>query len=156
MSHLLLFATDHQYLGEFFCAEGVLERSMLTPIGERLLGECIARWQTEGILLAELRDRSLADGGIATVVIQQRVSTRTSEAESAIRAWALQENLELMDLPSRLLPLWESLTQLDLDDGERYGSIFAIRHASHRHLLAWQRAITQVQQATEEAKMAVV
>mgnify|MGYP001558669387 CR=1 FL=1 len=156
MSHLLLFSIEHHCLGEFLCHEGALERSMLTPRGERMIGDRITRWQTEGILIAELRDRSLADGSVATVVVQQHVSVRASEAEAAIRAWALQENFELIDVPPRLLPMWESLTQLDLDEEERYSSMLAIRHASHRHLIAWQRAITQVQQALEEDKLVMV
>mgnify|MGYP000887085195 CR=1 FL=1 len=155
MSHLLLFSMEHRCLGEFFFSEGVLERTMLTPAGETAIGPELARWQTEGILVADLRDRSLSDGRVATVVIQSHASTRSPEAERAMRAWALQSNFEILDVPPRLLPLWESLTQLDLDDEERYGSMFAIRHASHRHLIAWQRAIAQVQQALNEAKVAV-
>lgn len=154
MSHLLLFSATHEYFGEFFFSEGVLERSVLTPVGERVIGNKVARWQTEGIILAELRDRTLADGTIATVLMEERVPLRSAESESAVRAWAQQENFLTLDLPPRLLPLWESLSELDLNDEERYGSIYAIRHASHRHLLAWQRAILQVIQAKEEAHAA--
>lgn len=155
MSHLLVFSVEHHYFGEFFFSEGVLERSMLSPRGERVIGEKIARWQTEGILLAELRDRTLEDGSVVTVVVQEKVSIRSPEAEAAVRAWALQENFPTIDVSPRLVPLWESLSQLDLDDEERYGSMFAIRHASHSHFMAWQRAITQVQQSLEDAKLAM-
>jgi hypothetical protein len=156
MSHVLLFSTEHRCLGELFFNEGLLERSVLTPAGERLIGTQVSSWQTEGILLAELRDRTLSDGTVATVVMQERVSIRTAQAEAAVRAWSLQENLFLIDVPPRLLPLWESLSELDLDDEERYSSMVAIRHASHRHLVAWQRAIVQVQQAMEDAKLTPV
>lgn len=156
MNHLLVFSSEHQCLGEFFFSDGVLDRSMLTPRGERVLGAQIARWQTEGILVSELRDRALADGSIVTIVAQEHVSTRSPEAEAALRAWALHEHLETIDVPPRLLPFWEALSELDLDDEERYGSMLNIRHASHRHVIAWQKAIAQVRQSSEEARIAMV
>lgn len=155
MTHVLLFSEKHQQLGEFFFYEGALERSVVTPCGESLCGEEIGLWRVAGIALQKRSDRTLDQGGVTSDHLSTHVSIRSADAAEAVRIWARQHSYETIDIPPRLLPLWESLAHLDLADEERYGSFFAIRHASHRHVLAWQQAIQEVMKKSTYLSAAV-
>ncbi|MBP7133769.1 hypothetical protein KBA73_00985 [Patescibacteria group bacterium] len=144
MTHLVLFSQAHVYLGDLFFEEGALEKTVLTPQGEGSIGEEVASWSLKGIPHALFIDRPLADKSIGIFLEETMVRSQSAEAEKSIRHWANRQGLKIIDLPPRLVLLWEGLAQLDLEDEERFQSLHAIRHASHRNMLAWQKAIQEV------------
>ncbi len=144
MTHLVLFSQAHAYLGDLFFEEGVLEKTVLTPQGEASIGAEVALWSLKGIPQAFFVDRPLADKSIGVFLEETLVRSQSNDAEKTIRHWANRQGFKIIDLPPRLVLLWEGLAQLDLEDEERFQSLHSIRHASHRNMLAWQKAIQEV------------
>ncbi len=130
----LLFSPEYVYLGELLFKDGCLERCSLSHEGEAEVGDLVAAWQTQGILLKERRGDVLAGASI---------TLPSPDAEFAFLCWAADTGYITLKLPDRLFTHWEKLCRMTLAPEERFVSLRALLTASHAVLQAWDQAMDQ-------------
>lgn len=135
----LLFDTDSRVLGEFFTQGGAFARILLTEEGERIIGDAVASWQTQGVPFR----REHTD-----VVYQENVSVRDSAFLDAVRQWSSATRFQLMTLPPMILECWELMARLPLEPVQRYSMLLAMRSLSAEERLSWKQALTEAAAAT--------
>jgi hypothetical protein len=143
MSSLLLFDASFFFVGEVLFDEQGFVRASLSPHGEKTHGQDVASWRTTGVAVRTHAEEKTSGEKKITVYVEHH-QTRSPKCEQAIKWWAVDHGLLILDVPERLLSYWHKLTRLSLEPEELYSSMVAIKRAPHRYLSAWDKALDQV------------
>lgn len=144
---MFLFDPERTLLAEVDTRDGALRHVMLTNAGEARLGAHVSRWQTRGIPVTRAIETSRPDGSRELATYFQYVQPRDGAFRSAFETWAMERGLCPVDVPDRLLMLWESLARLPLSRSERFAILLAIRLSPPETLAEWKSCLDEAEQA---------
>ncbi len=144
---IFLFDTERTLLAEIGLRDGALRQVVLTGAGERLLGPHVSHWQTRGIPVTHSIETVQPDGAREVATYFQYVQPRDVAFQKALEAWAMQRGYCPVEVPDRLLSLWESLARLPLSRSERFAILLAIRLSPPETLAEWKSCLDEAEQA---------
>lgn len=136
----LLFDSECRMLGELCTTGGALVRAVLTEDGDRLLGQAVARWQTEGVPFLKRMDH---------VQVQEHIPTRSAEFLEAVRQWSAVMHVQLISVTSDVLQCWQMIAHLPLEPLQRYSMVLALRALSLDELAEWKTSLQEAVDAVE-------
>lgn len=142
-----LFDTERNLLAEIGLRDGALRQIVLTGAGERMLEAFVTNWQTRGIPVAHSIETVRPDGSHEVATYFQYVQPRDKAFRHAFEVWAKERGYCPMDVPDRLLVLWEALARLPLESSERFAMLLAIRLSPPESLAEWKSALDEAEMA---------
>lgn len=150
MDHVLLFDLQEGYLGEILTEHGAFVQAILTPNGHKMMEAPMQKWQTRGIpYMREISRRS--DAGLELTWFEQPVMMKEPLFLKALDAWSAPLGIRLLKFSEVFLPIWESLSRLPLNDGERFECMCNVV-ASPEKLAEWSEVIRDARKAVEAVK----
>lgn len=144
---MFLFDAERRLLAEVGLRDGALRQLVLTGLGERLLEAQVSHWQTRGIPVMHSMEATKPDGSHEIATYFQYVQPRDAKFADALHSWSMERGYCPMDVPDRLLPLWECLARLPLEDSERFAMLLAIRLSPPESLAEWKSALDEAEMA---------
>lgn len=144
---MFLFDAERHLLAEVGLRDGALRQLVLTGAGERLLEAQVSHWQTRGIPVMHSIEATKSDGSHEVATYLQHVQPREHGFGKALESWAMERGFCPMEVPDRVLPLWECLARLPLEDSERFAMLLAIRLSPPEALAEWKSALDESEMA---------
>lgn len=149
---IFLFDAERRLLAEVGLRDGALRQLVLTGIGERLLEAQVSHWQTRGIPVMHSAEATKPDGSHEIATYFQFVQPRDAKFEEALHAWSMERGYCPMEVSDQLLPLWECLARLPLEDSERFAMLLAIRLSPPESLAEWKSALDEAEMAWQKER----
>ncbi|MCC6563644.1 hypothetical protein IT087_02020 [Candidatus Uhrbacteria bacterium] len=147
---IFLFDANRHLLAEIGLQDGALRQLVLTGAGERELEAFVSHWQTRGIPVMHSMEATKPDGSHEVATYFSYVQPREKGFGVALEKWAKERGFCPMDVPDYLLPLWECLARLPLEDSERFAMLLAIRLSPREALAEWKSALDESEMAWQK------
>jgi hypothetical protein len=144
---MFLFNTERHLLAEIVLQDGALRQLVLTGAGERVLEAFVSNWQTRGIPVMHSIEATKSDGAHEIATYFSYVQPRDKHFGESLEAWAKERGFCPVDVPDYLLPLWECLVRLPLEDSERFAMLLAMRLSPRGALAEWKSALDETEMA---------
>lgn len=144
---IFVFDSERTLLAEADVRDGALRQLVLTAAGEQALGAHVAHWQTRGIPVTQSIETTTADGTREVATYFQYVQPRDKAFRAAFETWIMERGYCPMEVPDRLLSLWESLARMPLSRSERFAILLAIRLSAPETLVEWKSCLDEAEQA---------
>lgn len=144
---IFVFDTERTLLAEADVRDGALRQLVLTAAGERAIGAHVAHWQTRGVPVMQSIETTAADGAREIATYFQYVQPRDRAFRTAFEKWAMERGFCPIEIPDRLLSLWESLARMPLSRSERFAILLAIRLSAPETLAEWKSCLDEAEQA---------
>jgi hypothetical protein len=144
---IFVFDTERTLLAEVDLQDGALRQLVLTAAGEKTLGAHVSLWQTRGIPVAHTIETTTQDGAAETATYFQYVQPRDRAFRSALEKWSMERGYCPVEVPDRLLSLWESLARMPLSRSERFAILLAIRLSAPETLAEWKSCLDEAEHA---------
>ncbi|GEM_PF-1509025 len=145
----LLFSHEAVYLGELVTRDGALRHVVLTQAGEQVIGGYVQQWQTRGVPVFKGITKQVQDGKNEFIAYREYVNLRDATFLSAIKEWAISHQIQVHDIAEPILPLWERLLRLPLENGERFRFLIAIEKTPASRLPAWFELLKSAEEAAQ-------
>lgn len=144
---MFLFDTNRHLLAEVGLQDGALRQIVLTGAGERSLEAFVSNWQTRGIPVMHSIEATKPDGAHEVATYFSYVQPRDKHFGESLLAWSKERGFCPMEVPDYLLPLWECLVRLPLEDSERFAMLLAMRLSPKGALAEWKSALDETEMA---------
>lgn len=149
---IFVFDTERTLLAEVDLHDGALRQIVLTAAGEKAFGAHVAHWQTRGIPVAHSIATAAPDGAQDIATYFQYVQPRDRAFRAAFETWMMERGYCPMEVPDRLLSLWESLARMPLSRSERFAILLAIRLSAPETLAEWKSCLDEAEQAWQRER----
>ncbi|MEK7473866.1 MAG: hypothetical protein AAB668_04055 [Patescibacteria group bacterium] len=144
---MFVFDTERTLLAEVDLQDGALRQVVLTAAGEKALGAHVSFWQTRGIPVAHSIETTSSEGAHDIATYFQYVQPRDRAFRSALEKWSMERGYCPVEVPDRLLSLWESLARMPLSRSERFAILLAIRLSPPETLVEWKSCLDEAEHA---------
>ncbi len=144
---IFVFDAERTLLAEADVPDGALRQIVLTAAGESALGAHVAHWQTRGIPVAHSIETTSSEGAQDIATYFQYVQPRDRAFRAAFETWVMERGYCPMDVPDRLLSLWEVLARIPLSPSERFAILLAIRLSAPETLAEWKSCLDEAEHA---------
>ena len=145
----LIFDQKLAYLGELVTRDGILRHFILTQAGERSIGGYVLQWQTRGVPVFKGIAKRSDDGSSEFITYREYVTSRDVAFLKAVHGWITTQGLQAYDIYEPIMPMWEQLLRLPLEQAERFQFLIAMMRTPVSRLTAWQELLVTAERASQ-------